>query len=99
MNTDFAKKLIDLYLDGHMDMEMVSDFREAMRADATLAAEVDALREMRENLLKVYGGDGMTNDENRRVYHRLMRNADPSGRATHNPAGQLEIPWSDTKHE
>lgn len=99
MTTEFATKLIDLYLDGHMDLEMVSDFREAMRADATLAAEVDELRETRAKLLKVCGGDVMTNDENRRVYQRLMRNADPSGRATHNPAGQLEIPWSDTKHE
>jgi hypothetical protein len=44
--------------------------------------------------MKVYGRDAMTNDENRRVYLRIMRQADPGGIATFNPAGQLEIPWS-----
>jgi len=94
MNNEFAKRLIDLYLDDQLDVELVSDFREAMRFDPALNAEVASLRDTREQLMKVYGRDEMTNDENRRVYLRIMRNADPSGQAVFNPAGQLEIPWS-----
>ena len=94
MNKEFAKKLIDLYLDDQLDVELASDFREAMRDDPALDAEVTSLRATREALMKVYGRDAMTNDENRRVYLRIMRQADPGGVATFNPAGQLEIPWS-----
>jgi hypothetical protein len=94
MNTDLASKLIDLYLDGHLDLDLVRDFREAVRNDSGLAHEVESLRNTREFLLNVYGKDAMSHDENRRVYQRIMRSADPSGRSLQNPAGQLEIPWS-----
>ena len=94
MNIELAKKLIDLYLDGHMDLEMVGEFREALRGDRTLAAEVDSLRSTRDMLLQMYATDAMTHNENQRVYHRIMRSADPNGRALQNPASQLEIPWS-----
>lgn len=94
MNNEFAKRLIDLYLDDQLDVELASDFREAMRDDPALDAEVAGLRETRKAMTQAYGRDEMTNDENRRVYLRIMRNADPSGQAVFNPAGQLEIPWS-----
>lgn len=97
MTNEFAMKLIDLYLDDHLDVDLATEFRESMRNDPSIADEVDSLRKMRTELLSTYARDAMTNDENRRVYGRIMRNADPSGIATFNPAGQLEIPWSEPK--
>ena len=94
MNTELAKKLIDLYLDGNMDLEMVGEFREAMRQDQALATEVNDLRTTRDLLMQTYAADAMSHDESLRVYRRVMRAADPSGRALQNPAEQLEIPWS-----
>jgi anti-sigma factor RsiW len=97
MTNEFAKRLIDLYLDDHLDVDLATEFREAMRTDPAIAEEVDSLRKMRTALMAAYARDTMTNDENRRVYGRIMRNADPAGIATYNPAGQLEIPWSEPK--
>lgn len=97
MKNEFAKKLIDLYLDDHLDIELATEFREAMRNDPAIAEEVESLRTMRASLFATYATDAMNNDENRRVYARIMRNADPNGIATFNPAGQLEIPWSELK--
>ena len=94
MKPEFAKRLIDLYLDGHLDVDLSTEFREAMRDDAALADEVESLRTTRDLLMQTYGADAMNHDEHNRVYLRIMRNADPSGLATFNPAGQLEIPWS-----
>lgn len=95
MTSEFAKKLIDLYLDDHLDIGLATEFREAMRNDASIAAEVEELRKAREALLSVYARDAMNNDENRRVYGRIMREADPTGASLYNPSGQLEIPWSE----
>jgi anti-sigma factor RsiW len=96
MTNEFAKKLIDLYLDDHLDVDLATEFREAMRKDPRLDAEVTGLRATREALLRAHSSDLMMNDENRRVYLRIMRDADPSGVATFNVAGQLEIPWSES---
>jgi hypothetical protein len=99
MNNEFAKKLIDLYLDGHLDVDLATEFREAMRLNPELDKEVNELRATRAELMRVYGGDAITHDENHRIYLRIMKHADPGGIATHNPAGQLEIPWSQAHPE
>jgi len=95
MTNEFATKLIDLYLDDHLDVDLATEFREAMRNEPAIAEEVDSLRQTRVAMLAAYARDTMSNDENQRVYGRIMRSADPSGRALVNPAGQLEIPWSE----
>lgn len=97
MNTEFAKKLIDLYVDDQLDEELVREFREAMLADKELSNEVESLQQARTSLQRAYQFDQMSHDENMRVLKRIAGDLDPTVQPFIRIREQLEIPWSEQK--
>ena len=67
-----VSKLIDLYLDDELPLELVLEFKQEMFANADLSAEVSSLREAQEQLKLAYEGDQMTDEENSRVFGRIV---------------------------
>jgi anti-sigma factor RsiW len=94
MNIEEARKLIDLFLDDDLPMELASEFKQAMFESPELRAEVASLRQSREALWLAYEGDSMSEDERCRVLSRIV--AESAGlRDTNEFAvspGQLRLP-------
>lgn len=94
MNIEEAKKLIDLFLDDDLPMELASEFKQAMFESPELRAEVASLRQSREALWLAYEGDSMNEEERCRVLSRIV--AESAGLRDTNEfevsPGQLRLP-------
>ena len=90
MTTNDLRKLIDLFLDDELPLELQLEFKQAMFSDAQLSAEVSEARKAKEALLDAFGRDGMAEDERQRVYSRLIVEMAAQGsRET-----QFDLPYS-----
>jgi hypothetical protein len=72
MTVEEARKLIDLFLDDDLPMELASEFKQAMFEDAELRNEVSSLRQVRETISAAFEGDAMRDDERARVLSRIL---------------------------
>lgn len=75
MTIEEARKLIDLFLDDDLPMELASEFKQAMFDCDELRAEVASLRQARESMWMAYEGDAMTDEERCRVVGRILAEA------------------------
>ncbi|MGI8924096.1 MAG: anti-sigma factor family protein [Fimbriimonadales bacterium] len=91
MNTNDCRKLIDLFLDDELPLELNLEFKEMMFSDSALSAEVAESRRTREAVAAGYANDGMREDERQRVFARIA--AEVSA-ADINRAFQLDLPLS-----
>lgn len=92
MTTYDSKKLIDLFLDDELPLELVSEFKEAMFSDPELSAEVSAARKAKDAVAEAFANDAMSEIERQRVFARLIAEAAAQDmqRAT-----QLDLPLND----
>lgn len=72
MTKEEAAKLVDLFVDDELPMELASEFKQAMFEHPELRAEVSALRQSKEQLLDSHSGDEMTEGERLRVLSRIL---------------------------
>lgn len=72
MTVTEATKLIDLFLDDELPMELASEFKQVMFENDDLREEVASLRQTKECLTGAYEGDGMTDVERMRVLSRIL---------------------------
>lgn len=93
MTVEVAKKLIDLFLDDELPMELASEFKHLMFENEELRAEVASLRQLRESLCSAFEGDAMTEEERCRVLSRIIAEAacDLQAPFVESP-GQLTLP-------
>ncbi|MBA3725882.1 MAG: hypothetical protein H0W86_05380 [Armatimonadetes bacterium] len=91
MTTNDCRKLIDLFLDDELPLELNLEFKEMMFSDPALSAEVAESRRTREAVAAAYAKDWMREDERQRVFARIT--AEVSA-ADINRASQLDLPLS-----
>lgn len=90
MTTNDLKKLIDLFLDDELPLELQLEFKQAMFADAELSTEVSEARKAKEALNDAFCDDAMGEDERQRVYGRIIVEIAAQGsRET-----QFDLPYS-----
>lgn len=89
MTTYDLKKLIDLFLDDELPLELSLEFKEAMFADAELRAEVAEARRAQKALAESFAEDRMTEQEYSRVFSRVTVEA--AALDLHR-AAQLDLP-------
>lgn len=72
MTIEHAKKLVDLFVDDELPMELATEFKQAMFENSELRDEVAALRQTKEVLADAFRGEGMTPVEDARVRARIF---------------------------
>jgi hypothetical protein len=72
MTVEEARKLVDLFLDDELPMELASEFKQVMFENVDLRDEVSSLRQNKEALATSFEGDSMTEDERLRVFSRII---------------------------
>ncbi len=72
MTKEEAAKLIDLFVDDELPMELASEFKQTMFENPDLRADVSALRQTKDQLLDSYSNDEMTEAERLRVMSNIL---------------------------
>jgi anti-sigma factor RsiW len=90
-NNDF-RKLIDLFLDDELPLELALDFKQAMFSDPDLRSEVTEARKSKETVAEAFADDAMTEIERHRVYARIVAHTAAFGGER---TAQLDLPMSD----
>jgi hypothetical protein len=91
MNTDDLRKLMDLFLDDDLPLELSLEFKQAMFSDHKLSAEVSEARRVKEMVSAAYREEFMTDTERQRVLARIS-----AGMSAYEAqrGGQLDLPLS-----
>ena len=89
MTTYDSKKLIDLFLDDELPLELSLEFKQAMFSDPELSAEVSEARKAKEVLTDAFAGDAMSEQERTRVFAKILTESYDLHRAP-----QLDLPLS-----
>lgn len=72
MTKEEAAKLVDLFVDDELPMELASEFKQTMFEHPELRAEVTMLRQTKEQFLDSHQSDQMTEAERLRVLSRIL---------------------------
>ena len=72
MTVEDAKKLIDLFIDDELPMELASEFKQVMFENPGLRDEVSSLRATKDTLGEAYAADRMSEAERTRVFSRII---------------------------
>lgn len=91
MTTQDCIKLMDLFLDDELPLELTLEFKEAMFSDPELGSLVGEARRAREALTNAFAADAMTDEERQRVFARI---AIESHFADTKYVSQLDLPFS-----
>jgi anti-sigma factor RsiW len=92
MKIEEAKKLVDLFVDDELPMELASEFKQAMFEDAELREEVAELRNTKSTLLLGFEGFQMTDDEHNRIRCRILMELGISETPHHANIRQMQLP-------
>ncbi|MCH8275474.1 MAG: hypothetical protein IH851_11870 [Armatimonadetes bacterium] len=92
MTPEQAWKLIDLFLDDELPMDLASEFKQAMFEDTALREEVSSLRHVREALSEALANDEMTEEQRHRVYARIIAETAAASETLQAPSTQLSLP-------
>lgn len=100
MTVQDAYKLVDLFLDDELPLELSLEFKELMFSDAKLAEEVSSRRQTREMFTDAFADDKIKEEERSRIYSAILAAAAAESQmrfwspqfALPFPNDQLELP-------
>ncbi len=92
MKIEDAKKLVDLFVDDELPMELASEFKQAMFEDAELREEVAELRNTKSMLQQGFEGFEMSDDEHNRIRRRILMELGVSETPHYPNIRQMQLP-------